>query len=449
LSLEEIHAREGDGRSSSGQALVVVLLLVVLVVVTAQIVIVPAFYSMRASRRTGAQNAAGNVNDAVVDFAMAALNTTVPSNNATQLQMLPAYFTAVDSTTWRYDDAGNGNIFGDMFPEAAVNLTISVPAQIPVPNGSDRAADYRIIRTTCALRGVQRRLVAIAKMNHAHVRGMAPVFTRAITSRGDVTTQGVGSTLRTDSYDSADGLYGAANVGYEGGVHTNGSLVNGGVYRGNVTVAGTSNGGVTVEGPGNILDVPADTEDIPDAPAAPTTTVSPAWSCPGTVTPPGGQIAALGAVNLSGNASNVLTLSAGTYVCSSLAISGSASLLIPGPGEVTLYVTGNVDVAGNGIVNGTQLPANLKVIATGPGTANLAGNGNFYGLFLAPSRTMTIGGNGEVYGSLVVQSVLLSGAHAVVHYDDAAADAMMQERWINKPSEYRVLALDYKNRLDP
>jgi hypothetical protein len=253
-------------------------------------------------------------------------------------------------------------------------------------------------------------------------------------------------TPRTDSYDSANGAYGGANLGNNGGVHTNGNIVDGGLFKGNISAVGTIDAGASVSGAGNTVRAGVATENIPDPPAAPAITVVRAGTTPQVITPLAGQVIGLGAVSISGNAAQVLTLNAGNYVLDSLSTTGNATIRI-GTGPVNLYVRGNVSVRGNGIVNSSALPPNLRMIVTNPtATVDLAGNGNFHGAVQAPNNVVTVAGNGEFFGAVVANSFGFNGSNSIVHYDDAVGRAFSTNAQVARPSQFQTLAINVLNR---
>lgn len=86
--------------------------------------------------------------------------------------------------------------------------------------------------------------------------------------------------------------------------------------------------------------------------------------------------ALISAINLSGHAMSTLT--AGTYVVSSLSISGQARLIIDASaGPVNLFVTGAISVAGKGISNTSQLPQNLNIVEVGSASVQVSGGSDF------------------------------------------------------------------------
>lgn len=121
----------------------------------------------------------------------------------------------------------------------------------------------------------------------------------------------------------------------------------------------------------------------------------------------------LGAISISGNGSQ--TLAAGTYEVSSITITGNGKLNISG--NTTLYVTGNVNIAGNGIATAGSLPTNLRLNVKGS-LVNLTGNATLYGAIYAPSAQLNISGNGGLYGGAVANWINNSG-NGKVYFDKA------------------------------
>jgi cytoskeletal protein CcmA (bactofilin family) len=433
-----------------GFAMVSVLLLTMLVMLTASLALIPSFMGRAASLRSGASLQSTNITEAALDFGLAALNATVPTSTSAALGDLPAFFvpgTGGNASVFTYSDPINGHFFGSTFGTRPT-LTIRTPATVPVPGGAGVAADYRIVRAETRVDGALKRMEIIVYLRRTEVDSPLNPFKRAITARGNLAANGTDSALRTDSYDSAAGTYGGSNLGTNGGVHSNGSILDGGVYKGNVSAVGAIDSGVAASGMGNTVRPGVSPEDIPDAPAAPATTTNVAVSPPQTVTPSTGQIVNLGAVSMSGNSSKILTLNAGTYVMSSLGITGQASILV-GTGPVVIYVTGDIAAAGNGIVNSSALPRNLRLIETNPtATVTLAGNGNFYGAVQAPANQVTISGNGEFFGAIVANTFRFNGSNSIVHYDDDVSRAFATTAQVSRPSIWQTLAFHNIDRND-
>jgi hypothetical protein len=105
---------------------------------------------------------------------------------------------------------------------------------------------------------------------------------------------------------------------------------------------------------------------------------------------------------------------------------------------VRLFVEGDADIAGNGILNPGS-PLNLQIYGTDrqtdsttgevtdPGTIKIAGNGGFSGAIYAPTYNIELKGGGNndtnkaIYGAFAGYTVTLTGVQSV-HYDEALGD---------------------------
>jgi hypothetical protein len=113
--------------------------------------------------------------------------------------------------------------------------------------------------------------------------------------------------------------------------------------------------------------------------------------------------------------SRTYTLTSGIYSVRNVTMNSTAVLNITG--DVTLYVSGNMSLSGGVNVSGNQ-PGNFKIRMVTPNTSvSMTGNTALYADLYAPGSTVTIGGNGDFYGTVVGKTLSLSG-RAGVHYDE-------------------------------
>ena len=122
-----------------------------------------------------------------------------------------------------------------------------------------------------------------------------------------------------------------------------------------------------------------------------------------------------GKLRLSGG--TVLTLEPGTYYFpAGIQMSGTSTIEVTGP---TRIVTGgSTQVAGNGIVNQTNLAEHLRVDIL-DGTAKFTGTTTFYADIYGPTADLTIDGNAGFYGAAFGKTVTLSGNASDIHGDEA------------------------------
>ncbi len=228
-----------------------------------------------------------------------------------------------------------------------------------------------------------------------------PLFRYAMFGSNSVTLNGQGI---TDSYDSSQGPYNPATAGSKGDVGTNGITAGNVSLHGNVQISGNAYSG-TGSDP-NVVITMTD-NDVITGSKLPLSKPEPMLP----VTAPDGN---LGNLSVSGNTTT--TLPGGMYVYTNIDVTGNGRLNFTGP--TMIYVTGMLNIAGNGIGTATNLPPNLIIYVAGSGSVDIGGNGNFYGGVYAPQSLVSIHGNGAFYGSAIGDTVTTTG-NGNVHYDFA------------------------------
>ncbi len=234
-------------------------------------------------------------------------------------------------------------------------------------------------------------------------------FGNAAHGKGAVSLIGGAS---TDSYNSNNGAY---NVG--GNLYSNGDISSDGTTGDIIGVGSSStvNGSVKA-GPGAVAGAIHNQGTITGTQGTEPST----WSLPLSAIPAG--VTNSGALSISGNTTR--TLSEGTYWFSSISISGNGRLSVSG--AVKIYVTGSVDIGGNGVATANNKPPNFLLYGTVDPTdsaqkctsISIHGNGDFHGAVYAPDADISVVGNGGVYGSLTGKSVSING-NGGLHYDEA------------------------------
>jgi Flp pilus assembly protein TadG len=115
--------------------------------------------------------------------------------------------------------------------------------------------------------------------------------------------------------------------------------------------------------------------------------------------------------NLGGNSS--LTLPGGHYYFHNFTTAPLATLTFSGPAVV--YVTGGVGIAGS-ITTASNLPKNLQIQVIGTGAVNIGNQAALYADVYAPQSAVTLGGSGDIYGSVLGYSINMTGTSGI-HYD--------------------------------
>jgi Tfp pilus assembly protein PilX len=266
------------------------------------------------------------------------------------------------------------------------------------------------------------------------------LFANGLTSRNSVSFKG--NNVLVDSYNSGSGAYnilfnrndrgtvGSISVEVDS-VDIQNAYVFGFVATGGGPPKVGANG--TIRGKNTPLAVKVDATRVstdfyanfdtiatPSAPTAPTSL------------PPGNVIGTPSGANVT---YNLNALSIGNT--QTLTVNGPVTLIVKGNvdikgvldisqhGRLTVYVEGDMDVGGTGIVNGTQLPSHAVIFGTAPTaggqTIKLHGNGAMHGAVYAPNANLDLkgGGNsGEFFGAAVANDIFINGNYEF-HYDEA------------------------------
>lgn len=249
-----------------------------------------------------------------------------------------------------------------------------------------------------------------------------------------------------DSYDSrdatksTDGFYDVSKRQEHGNIATDGDLIE----AGNAHVYGdvSTNSG-TVTGVANVTGV-----ERTDFYQDPIPIGEPQWTSinptPSTVTgsatltasPTEGSTMSryrLSTLSIGGNQTVTIAGSADgsptyieIYVTGDIAVLGTSQVVLGEGVRAKIYFKGSVDIAGKGVLNPANQPANLLFYgvhsgSTVPRHVNLGGNGEISAAVYAPEHDVVVNGGGStghVYGSVVGKTVAMTGV-TNLHYDEA------------------------------
>jgi hypothetical protein len=241
------------------------------------------------------------------------------------------------------------------------------------------------------------------------------------------------SSSNTDSWDSALGAYGGANVGTKGDIRSNGtiSMLSGSTsIQGNAQAASTITSGGCTHVHGTICAAGQPTVPMPDVSC-------PAGFSPASDIPSGAGIsynAATGVLSVGGGKTLTLDYSHTPYRFSSMTFSGSSILTFTGTVQhVDINVSGAVNLSGGSISNPTGKPTNVSLWGCGNNTAGwtLTGGSNAFYAVYAPHHAVTLTGSSPLYGALVGGSISYTGG-STIHYDEAlgrGAVALVAGSW--------------------
>lgn len=227
----------------------------------------------------------------------------------------------------------------------------------------------------------------------------SPLFKKALFANQTIAMSG---NARTGAFDFSSGTFNptSSTILNEGHIGSNRSGANTIVLSGNVKVQGDAAVGPGANLQTAIVTTGHATISGTESAAATTTVLDPVVVSGGTN---------LGALTIIGDSTQ--TLAAGTYVVSSLLISGNGRLNLTG--NTTIYVTGNATIRGNGIGTASNLPSNLALKVKGT-QVNLSGNAPLYGTIYAPSSQVNISGHSAVYGAVIANWINHSGNGKVI-----------------------------------
>ncbi len=279
---------------------------------------------------------------------------------------------------------------------------------------------------------------------------MAPLssFAQAIFSVGALNLNN--QNIVVDSYDSRDpakstnGLYDQRKAQQHGNIATDGNLI----QAGNAHVYGdvSTNSG-TVTGVGNVTGVIRTDfyqEPIPIGEPAWSSVNASVWTVTNTATLTASSTQGasssryrLNTISLAGN--QTLTLAGNAdgspsyievEVTGDISVTGNAQIVLGDGVRAKLYFLGNVDIAGKGVLNPANQPADLLLYGVQPTGSvtphvSLGGNGQISAAVYAPGHDVTVNGggsSGHVFGSVVGKTVAMTGV-TNLHYDEALGSA--------------------------
>ncbi|MDO8541394.1 MAG: hypothetical protein Q7S40_13225 [Opitutaceae bacterium] len=124
-------------------------------------------------------------------------------------------------------------------------------------------------------------------------------------------------------------------------------------------------------------------------------------------------------VTVNGNVIFLATNHSGVNV---IDLGGQASIQVTATGSLKIYTNGNIEAAGNGMVNSTANPAAMQIYGTNTSVAGQTirfdGNGSSVSAIYAPNATFELKGNGALNGAVVANTIKING-NGAFHYDEA------------------------------
>ncbi len=240
------------------------------------------------------------------------------------------------------------------------------------------------------------------------------VFQGALFGNTSLTVSG---TVVTNSYDSRVAPYNAATAGSNGDVGTNSGLAGAVNITGSIAINGQVMVGAGTSDPNAVVTIAGGTAIItgspPVAPLQNNIIMSP-------VSPPAGMPCPDLTITNAGQDPN---LAPGVYCYHNVSVSGGGSLTTNDAGSVTVFVTGAFSASGHTVVGVEANPTQFLMVLTATAgelilEGDFTGTTEFYGGIYAPTGEIKIAGSAAVFGSVVADTINLTG-NAQVHYDKA------------------------------
>ena len=278
---------------------------------------------------------------------------------------------------------------------------------------------------------------ALSKQLYASLTSGFYPFLNGFNSKKGVVLKG--NNVIFDSYDSRDGNYGLGNINSEITVSTI-SVLSDAIDVGNADIYGyvATGGGDPDVGPRGSITTYADPGKVDksrittDFYAEFPNVSAPTLSSPSTSIPSSGSILGgdyeLSSWSMSGSNSLTINGDARIVVTGDISLTGRSEVTIASGATVEIYVRGDADIGGNGILNASQVPAQLLVFGTntteGAQSIKISGNGYLSSAVYAPNADVTLNGggsSGRVYGAVAAYDAKLTG-NSHFSYDEALED---------------------------
>jgi hypothetical protein len=280
----------------------------------------------------------------------------------------------------------------------------------------------------------------IARLVKVGVTNPPTVYTHAISANGQIGL--VGNAL-VDGFDSRLGSYNtSSNRSALGGLATNAKTV-GAISTGGANVYGpvsTGPGGTVSTGSGSIGDVAWNASHSGIEPGWTNNTMNVAF--PSNSPPTGGPFLAPTSSALTNLASGTYQMSSYSgnmtvvgnvtlYVTGGVNMSGSDTITIKPGGSLKMIVGGTVSVGGGGVMNSPGLAANFTIIGlTSCTSITYSGSAQFIGTINAPQADFTLKGTADAFGAIIANSASMNG-NTAFHYDASLAfqDGYLVNNW--------------------
>jgi len=224
---------------------------------------------------------------------------------------------------------------------------------------------------------------------------------------------GIMNSFATDSYNSDSGTYATTQSAEAGDVASNGSItVSNGAYIGG-NVATSLAGGADVHPGATVTGEVSDTAPEIDIPLVPQSEFD--WAALHSVAPAGlsGSFS-YDPGSMALESADTVVLNSGVYFFSSIILKNSASLQLAPGAEVTIYMSGDIEMKNSSEMNPSGNPGDLIIYSQGDFV--LKNSGDIRAVFYNPEGAADLRNSGAYYGSIVAYDIIAHNS-ASFHYD--------------------------------
>jgi len=226
------------------------------------------------------------------------------------------------------------------------------------------------------------------------------------------------NSMKTDSYNSDSGSYAATQLDSFADVGSNGTIdVKNGAFIGGDVVTSQS-GGASVHGGATVTGIITDAAPPQDFGAVPQSEFDWAAANNDNSTGMSGTYSYNPTTKSLEVSKGTLTLSSGTYYFSTITLKKSAALAVAPNADVTVYVTGDMEIKNSGDINSGGDPGDLKFYSQGD--LVLKNSGEIKAVFYNPNGEADMRNSADFYGAIVARQIVAHNS-ADFHYDRALA----------------------------
>ncbi|MFH2037481.1 MAG: pilus assembly PilX N-terminal domain-containing protein [Candidatus Zixiibacteriota bacterium] len=221
------------------------------------------------------------------------------------------------------------------------------------------------------------------------------------------------NSMSTDSYNSDSGSYWTTRLTTDGDVGSNGNIIvkNGAFVGGDVATSLT--GGLSVNPGATVTETVTDAAPEQDVPDIPQSEFDAAAATNNNLTGISGSYTydpATYSLTSSGN----IELGDGVYYFSDITLMNSASLTIAPGADVTIYVTGDIELKNSAEMNSGGDASDLIIYSQGDFV--LKNSGDIAAIFYSPSGEADLRNSGAYSGSIVAYDIIAHNSFDF-HYD--------------------------------